>query len=39
MENSLATKKKVLDTLARGPASIFPWEDGAPGRNGVNQAF
>ena len=32
-------KKKVLDMLARGRASIFQWEDGALGRNGVNQAF
>ena len=38
MENSLATIK-VLDMPARGRASIFPREDGVPGRNGVNQAF
>ena len=37
-ENSLATIK-VLDTPAQGRASIFPQEDGAPGRNGINQAF
>ena len=38
MDNSLATIK-VLDMLAQGRASIFPQEDGALGRNGVNQAF
>ena len=32
-------KKKVLDTLAQGHASIFPREDGAPGCNGINQVF
>ena len=32
-------KKKVLDTPAQGCASIFPQEDGVPGRNGINQVF
>ena len=34
MANSLAAKRTSLDMLAQGRASIFPQENGAPGRDG-----